>query len=62
MTNSDEQTRLFNEQHFSSGMDLPVHPHMIYPSTILDKQLTIGQFGEPKKVERLNKTLQHQNH
>ena len=52
--NTDEQTRLFNENHFSSGMDLPLHPQTIYPSTILDKQLTVGQFGQP---QRMNKAL-----
>jgi hypothetical protein len=52
-----QQKHLYNEHHFSSGMDLPVHPKIIYPSTVLDKELTIGQFGEPQKMQRLVKTL-----
>lgn len=53
----DEQKRLFNENHFSSGMDLPVHPKTIYPSTVLDKELTVGQFGEPQKAQRMTQAL-----
>ncbi len=52
----DHQKRLYNEHHFSSGMDIPVHRKIIYPSTILDKELTIGQFGEPQKAQRLVQT------
>jgi hypothetical protein len=51
------EKRLYNEHHFSSGMDLPVHPKTIYPSTVLDKELTVGQFGEPQRAQRLVKTL-----
>ncbi len=51
------EKRLYNEHHFSSGMDLPVHPKIIYPSTVLDKELTVGQFGEPQRAQRLVKTL-----
>jgi hypothetical protein len=53
----DHEKRLYNEHHFSSGMDLPVHPKTIYPSTVLDKELTVGQFGEPQRAQRLVKTL-----
>ena len=52
-----DEKRLYNEHHFSSGMDLPVHPKPIYPSTILDKELTIGQFGEPLKAQRLIRSM-----
>ncbi len=56
-TEQIEEKRLYNEHHFSSGMDLPVHPKPIYPSTILDKELTIGQFGEPLKTQRLVRAM-----
>ena len=56
MKEIDNRTRLYNEHHFSIGMDLPIHPKPIYPSNILDKELVIGQFGEPQKAKRLTKT------
>ena len=55
--NDEQQKRLFNEHRFSSGMDLPIHPRTIYPSTVLDKELTVGQFGEPQKAQRITKAL-----
>ncbi len=48
----ENRKRLYNELHFSSGMDLPIHPKTIYPSNILDKELVIGQFGEPQKAKK----------
>lgn len=59
MKEIDEEKRLYNELHFSSGMDLPVHPKTIYPSNILDKELLIGQFGEPQKAQRLIESLKN---
>jgi hypothetical protein len=53
----ENRKRIYNEHHFSSGMDLPVHPKTIYPSHILDKELVIGQFGEPQKAERIARNL-----
>ncbi len=57
----DDRKRLYNEHHFSSGMDLPVNPKTIYPSNILDKELVIGQFGEPQKAQRLAKVRHSAN-
>jgi len=53
----EDRKRVYNELHFSSGMDLPTHPKTIYPSNILDKELVVGQFGEPQKAQRLARTL-----
>jgi hypothetical protein len=53
--------RTYNEHHFSSGMDLPTQPQLIYPSNILDKELVIGQFGEPQKAQRLARVLNIEN-
>jgi hypothetical protein len=49
----ENRERAYNELHFSSGMDLPIHPKIIHPSNVLDKKLVIGQFGEPKKSQKL---------
>jgi hypothetical protein len=54
---AENRERLYNELHFSSGMDLPIHPKSIHPSTILDKKLVIGQFGEPQKAPKLVGTV-----
>ncbi len=53
--------RIYNEHHFSSGMDLPIQPKTIYPSNILDKELVIGQFGEPQKAQRFARALNTEN-
>jgi len=50
---AENRERAYNELHFSSGMDLPIHPKIIHPSHVLDKKLVIGQFGEPKKAQKL---------
>jgi len=49
--------REYYQQNFSSGIDLPSTPKVIHPSTILDKQLIVGQFGQPKKAQRMFKKL-----
>ena len=52
MKEAEHRERIYNELHFSSGMDLPIHPKTIHPSNILDKKLPIGQFGEPQKLPK----------
>ena len=54
---AENRERLYNELHFSSGMDLPIHPKPIHPSTVLDKKLIIGQFGEPQKGHKFVGTV-----
>ncbi len=54
---AENRERIYNELHFSSGNELPIHPKIIYPSHILDKKLVVGQFGEPQKAKRLAETV-----
>lgn len=49
----ESERRIYNEQHFSSGTELPVHRHPIVPSTVLDKKLVVGQFGEPQRTMKI---------
>ena len=53
---AEHRERIYNEHHFSSGTELPIHPKIIHPPHILDKELIVGQFGEPQKAKRLAET------
>jgi hypothetical protein len=56
---AENRQRLYNELHFSSGLELPIHPKILHPSHILDKKLVIGQFGEPQKGQRLAEAVKN---